>query len=82
MAELAIFIDSTGDLEKALRDQYNIDYLIMGLTFLEKEIQGEDKKGEICAWVNSLTHAGGKVGEKMKFMSPFFSKRTFSFNGS
>lgn len=38
MAELAIFIDSTGDLDKALRDQYNIDYLTMGLTFLNKEI--------------------------------------------
>ncbi|HBE99314.1 MAG TPA: hypothetical protein DDW18_04750 [Firmicutes bacterium] len=65
------------DLEKNAYEDY-----LQVLPLLEKEIQGENKKKEIRAWVNSLTHDGGKVGEKMKFMSPFFSKRTFSFNGS
>lgn len=38
MKELAIFIDSTGDLDTELRKQYDIDYCEMGLSFLGKEI--------------------------------------------
>ena len=57
------------DLEK---DAYE-DYLRL-LPLLEKEIKGENKKKEIRSWVGSLTHDGGKVGEKMKYMSPLFTK--------
>lgn len=57
------------DLEKNAYEDY-----LQVLPLLEKEIQGEDKKNEIHTWVNSFTHDGGKVGEKMKYMSPLFSK--------
>lgn len=38
MAELAIFIDSTGDLDTELRKKYDIGYCTMGLSFKGKEI--------------------------------------------
>lgn len=57
------------DLEEAAYK----DYLAI-LPCLESEFNGEDKKEEIRAWVNSLTHDGIKLEEKMKYMDPFFSK--------
>ncbi len=38
MRKLAIFIDSTGDLDTELRKRYDIDYCEMGLSFKGKEI--------------------------------------------
>ena len=38
MAQFKIFIDSTGDLPKDLRDEYDIDYCPMIVTVDEKEI--------------------------------------------
>lgn len=39
MSKLAIFIDSTGDLDTELRKKYDIDYCVMGLSFKGKEIK-------------------------------------------
>ena len=38
MSKLHIFIDSTGDLQKSFRDQYDIDYLPMDVSVDDKQI--------------------------------------------
>ncbi len=54
--------------EKAFEDYLKV------LPLLENEISGLERKEEIREWVNSIDHNGGKVGAKMKYMAPVFSK--------